>query len=82
MRSVAELASVQFTLLSRSSSTSRTLEGEYLFSAEFLFHHKLPSAKGLSHSNQLRVYALLVTDMGRFCRKALMSVLFICKPPL
>jgi hypothetical protein len=28
------------------------------------------------------VYALLTTDIGRFCRKALMSALFICKPPL
>ena len=28
------------------------------------------------------VYALLTMDMGRFCRKALISALFICKPPL
>src|ERR1700733_248717 len=28
------------------------------------------------------VYALLTTDIGRFCRKALISALFICKPPL
>jgi hypothetical protein len=28
------------------------------------------------------VYALLTTDMGRFCRKALIRALFICKPPL
>ena len=28
------------------------------------------------------VYVLLTTDIGRFCRKALMSALFICKPPL
>jgi hypothetical protein len=28
------------------------------------------------------VYALLTTDIGRLCRKALMSALFICKPPL
>lgn len=29
-----------------------------------------------------RVYALLTTDIGRFCRKVLMSALLICKPPL
>ena len=28
------------------------------------------------------VYALLTMDMGRFCRKALISALFTCKPPL
>ncbi len=28
------------------------------------------------------VYALLTTDIGRFCRKALMSASFIFKPPL
>ncbi len=27
-------------------------------------------------------YAFLITDMGCFCRKALISALFICKPPL
>jgi hypothetical protein len=27
-------------------------------------------------------YPFVTTDMGRFCRNALMSALFICKPPL
>src|SRR5450755_3317093 len=40
MRIVASLASAKFTLLSRSSSASRTADGEYLFWAEFLFHRK------------------------------------------
>jgi hypothetical protein len=27
-------------------------------------------------------YPFVTTDMGRLCRKALISALFICKPPL
>jgi hypothetical protein len=33
-------------VLSRSSSASRTADGEYLFWAEFLLHRKPPSKKG------------------------------------
>ncbi len=29
-----------------------------------------------------RVYTLLATDMGRLCKKAVISALFICSPPL
>jgi hypothetical protein len=46
MRFRARLASAKLTLLSGSGSASRTGEGEYLFWAEFLFHHKLQCTKG------------------------------------
>jgi len=87
MRSHAQLPSAEFTLLSRSGPTSRTLNSERLLWAEFFCHAKPPRTKGSSidqfrGSLSGRVYALLTTDMGRFCRKALMSALFICKPPL
>ncbi len=35
-----------------------------------------------SSGKPISVYALVTTDMGRFCRKLLISALFICKPPL
>jgi hypothetical protein len=38
MRSGARLPSAEFTLLSRSGSTSRTAEGEYLFGSECFLH--------------------------------------------
>ena len=38
MRSGARLPSAEFTLLSRSGSTSRTAEGEYLFWSECFLH--------------------------------------------
>ena len=46
MRLGARLASSKFTLLSRTSSASRTADGEYLFWAEFPLHRKPPSKKG------------------------------------
>src|ERR1035438_1878262 len=67
------LAGAKFTLLSRSGPTSRTSNSEHLLWAEFFCHTNLPLCT---------VYALLTTDMGRFSRKALISALFICKPPL
>jgi hypothetical protein len=78
------LAGAEFTLLPRSGSTGRTANREYLLWAEFFCHTNLHVQK-VGH--QFRkpiwmVYALLITDMGRFCRKALISALFICKPPL
>jgi hypothetical protein len=42
MRIGSQLARAEFTLLSRSGTACRTADGEYLFRAEFLFHHKLP----------------------------------------
>jgi hypothetical protein len=39
MRSGARLPSAEFTLLSRTGSTSRTAEGEYLFWSECFFHY-------------------------------------------
>ena len=36
----------------------------------------------VSSGKPISVYALVTTDMGRFCRKLLISALFICKPPL
>src|ERR1700733_4198391 len=47
MRSGARLSSAQLTLLSRSSPTGRTSDGERLFWAEF-FCHTPPSTKGSS----------------------------------
>src|ERR1700720_4768677 len=67
MRLCARLASSELTLLPRSSTTSRTTDSEYLFGAEFFLH---------------RVYPLATTDMGRLCKKPMISALFICKPPL
>jgi|SRR5579864_2853621 len=86
MRTGARLPGAEFTLLSRGGSTSRTLNREHLLWAEFFCHTNLRVQKG-RQLNQFReahldVYALLTTDMGRFCRKALISALFICKPPL
>ncbi len=87
MRTGARLPSAEFTLLSRSSPTGRTSDAEYLFWAEFFCHTNLHVQKGRQldqapGSPSGRVYALLTTDIGRLCRKALMSALFICKPPL
>jgi hypothetical protein len=42
VRIIARLASVKFTFLPGSGSASWTADGEYLFWAEFLFHHKPP----------------------------------------
>lgn len=38
MRVGARLAGAKLTLLPRSSTTGRTMDGEYLFWAEFFFH--------------------------------------------
>jgi hypothetical protein len=86
MRLGAWLAGAEFTLLSRSGSTGRTSDSECLFGAEFFCHTNL-TYNGMLNSTvpgspSGRVYTLLTTDMGRFCRKALISALFICSPPL
>ena len=47
MRLGARLASAKLALLSRSSATSRTTYGEYLFWAQFPIHHKLPVQKAV-----------------------------------
>ena len=78
------LTGAKFTLLSRSGSASRTANSEYLLRAEFfcqtnLHVQKLVNADGFS---MRMLYGLLTTDMGRCCKKALISALFICKPPL
>jgi hypothetical protein len=84
MRIGTRLARAKCTLLSRLGSTSRATDGEHVFWAEFFFHHKpAPTKAGQLEQRRLwTVYALLTMDMGRFCRKALISALFICKQPL
>jgi hypothetical protein len=86
MRIGARLASVKFTLLPRSGSTSRTLNSEYLLRAEFFGHTNLHVQKVVNYTSSGKpirtVYAFVTTDMGRFCRKPMISALFICKPPL
>src|SRR5579863_5164639 len=42
MRFGARLASAKLALLSRRSATSRTMDGEYVFWAQFPFHHTFP----------------------------------------
>jgi hypothetical protein len=86
MRGGARLTSAEFTLFTRSGSTSRTANSQHLLRAEFFCQTNLHVQKG-RQLDQFRkpiwtVYALLITDMGRFCRKALISALFICRPPL
>jgi len=69
--------------LSRSASTSRTANSEHLLWAEFSCTQTSTFKSWSTRTVPLwTVYALLTMDMGRFCRKALMSALFICKPPL
>jgi hypothetical protein len=82
----ARLPSAEFTILSWSSPTGRTSDGEHLLWNEFFCHTNLHVQKGRQRTRSgdpvWTVYALLTTDIGRLCRKALMSALFICKPPL
>ena len=84
MRTGAHLARAKFTLLSRSGPTSRTANGEHLLRAEFFCHTNLDVQKLVNQTSSpcVRSYDLLTTDMGRLCRKEVMSALFICKPPL
>ena len=84
MRREAWFAAGEFTLLSRSGTTGWAAAGEYLFCAEFLFYHEPPLQRvvNLVQFPMETVYDLATMDMGRFCRKALISALFICKPPL
>ena len=82
MRLGARLASTKLALLSRSSATSRTMYSEYLFWAQFLSSQTPMCKRVVKLEPVTGLYALLTTDMGRFCRNALMSALFICKPPL
>src|SRR6202035_3954324 len=79
MRTGTGLARAKFTLLSRFGSASRTTDGEHVFRAEFFFHHKLPAGTKIHLAGS---YVLSRTDMGRLCRKLVISSLFICKPPL
>jgi hypothetical protein len=84
MRVGAQLARAKFTLLPRSGSAGRAANSEYLLWDEFFCHTNLHLQK-VGHQGPgaiWTVYALLITDIGRFCRKALISALFICKPPL
>jgi len=86
MRTGARLPSAEFTILSRSSPTGRTSDAEYLFWAEFFCHTTSTYKRVVNWTSSGKpawaVYVLLTTDIGRFCRKALMSALFICNPPL
>jgi len=57
----------------------RTVLGLKTFRRPTRIHTFLPQ---LDQFSVWTIYVLLTTDMGRLCRKALMSALFICKPPL